>query len=404
MPDRRRPTLAAPSASAPPSAPAPASLVAAPGEFTPLVIGPIEVWPPVVLAPMAGVTNAPFRRLCRRYGAGLYVSEMVNARGLIEGGERSWQLAAFDPDESPRSIQLYGTDPATMGDAVRRLIDEGHVDHIDLNFGCPVRKVTRHGGGSALPLKPRLLGEVVRATVAAAGPVPVTVKVRMGIDDRLVTYLDAGRVAQDAGAAAIALHARTASQLYSGRADWRAIARLKAACDIPVLGNGDVWDATDAVRMLRETGADGVVVGRGCLGRPWLFGDLVEVFEGRPPRPAPALGEVLAVMVEHAHLLAGHRGEAAGVRDLRKHTGWYLTGYPVGAEVRRRLSSVESVAQLQAVVAGLDPGMTAPADAVGAPRGTQSGPQQVTLPEGWLDHRDDVTPPPAKADALVSGG
>jgi nifR3 family TIM-barrel protein len=388
----------------PPSTPDAGPDGAAPGEFEPLQIGPIQVWPPVVLAPMAGVTNAPFRRLCRRYGAGLYVSEMVNARGLVEGGEKSWQLAAFDPDESPRSIQLYGTDPVTMGEAVRRLIDEGHVDHIDLNFGCPVRKVTRHGGGSAVPLKSRLLAAVVGATVDAAGPVPVTMKVRMGIDDDLLTYLDAGRIAQDTGAAAIALHARTASQLYSGRADWAAIARLKAVCDIPVLGNGDVWTATDAVRMLRETGADGVVVGRGCLGRPWLFGDLVEVFEGRRARPAPELGEVLSIMVEHGRLLVELRGEAAGLRDLRKHTGWYLTGYPVGAEARRRLAAVESQAELEAVVASLDPTMVASIESVGAPRGTQSGPQQVTLPEGWLDHRDDMVPPPAKADASVSGG
>lgn len=377
---------------------------ALPGEFSPLAIGPIAVWPPVVLAPMAGVTNAPYRRLCRRYGAGLFVSEMVNARGLVEGGTKSWELAAFDPDESPRSIQLYGTDPATMGGAVRRLIDDGGVDHIDLNFGCPVRKVTRHGGGSAMPLKPRLLAAVVAATVEAAGPVPVTMKVRMGVDDELPTYLDAGRVAEDAGAAAIALHGRTAAQLYSGRADWTAIARLKAACTIPVLGNGDVWQAGDAIRMLRETGADGVVIGRGCLGRPWFFRDLVDAFEGRSPRPAPELGAALAVLVEHAHLLIDRRGEQAGLRDLRKHTGWYLTGYPVGGEVRRTLAAVSTIAELEAVVAELDPSIQADVVAVGSPRGTQSGPQSVTLPAGWLDHRDDEIPPPAAADVLVSGG
>jgi nifR3 family TIM-barrel protein len=369
-----------------------------------LAIGPIEVWPPVVLAPMAGVTNAPFRRLCRRYGAGLYVSEMVNARGLVEGGAKSWELAAFDADESPRSIQLYGTDPATMGGAVRRLIDDGGVDHIDLNFGCPVRKVTRHGGGSAVPLKPRLLAAVVAATVEAAGAVPVTLKVRLGVDDELPTYLDAGRVAQDVGAAAIALHGRTAAQLYSGRADWSAIARLKEACTIPVLGNGDVWQADDAIRMLRETGADGVVIGRGCLGRPWFFRDLVDVFEGREPQPSPNLGDVLGVMVEHARLLVERRGEQVGLRDLRKHTGWYLTGYPVGGEVRRGLASVETLAELEVVVTALDPTIETSVDAVAAPRGTQSGPQSVTLPTGWLDHRDDLTPPPAPADALVSGG
>jgi nifR3 family TIM-barrel protein len=354
---------------------------------------------------MAGVTNAPFRRLCRRYGAGLYVSEMVNARGLVEGGSRSWELASFDPDESPRSIQLYGTDPATMHGAVRRLVDEGHVDHIDLNFGCPVRKVTRHGGGSALPLKPRLLGAVIAATVDAAGPVPVTVKVRKGIDDeRLSTYLDAGRIAGDSGAAAIALHARTAAQLYSGRADWKAIARLKDASAIPVLGNGDVWRAEDAVRMLNETGADGVVVGRGCLGRPWLFRDRVDVFEGRAPRPDPELGEVLAVLVDHARLLVEPRGELAALRDLRKHTGWYLTGYPVGGDVRRALSVVTTLAEVEAIVADLDPNLAPIPGAAAAPRGTQAGPQAVTLPDGWLDHRDDLVPPPALADAHVSGG
>ena len=377
---------------------------ARPGEFAPLEIGPLEVWPPVVLAPMAGVTNAAFRRLCRRYGAGLYVSEMVNARGLVEGGTKSWDLAAFDADESPRSIQLYGTDPATMHAAVRRLVDEGHVDHIDLNFGCPVRKVTRHGGGSALTVKPKLLAAVVAATVDAAGPVPVTVKVRTGVDDELSTFLDVGRIAQDTGAAAIALHARTAAQLYSGRADWSAITALKAAVAIPVLGNGDVWQATDAIRMLRETGADGVVVGRGCLGRPWMFRDLVDVFDGRSPQPAPLLGEVTAILVDHARLLTDRRGEEGALRDLRKHTGWYLTGYPVGGEVRRALSTVATLADLEAIVADLDPHLAVIREALGAPRGTQSGPQQVTLPEGWLEHRDDLTPPNALADALVSGG
>ncbi len=197
----------------------------------------------MVLAPMAGVTNAAFRRLCRQFGAGLYVSEMVNARGLAEGGERSWELAAFDPDESPRSIQLYGTDPAAVSAAVSLLIDGARVDHIDLNFGCPVRKVTRHGGGAAVPVRPALLASIIAAAVAAAGPVPVTVKMRLGIDHELLTYLEAGRIAQDQGVAAVSLHARTAAQLYSGRADWTAIARLKQALDVPVLGNGDVWTA-----------------------------------------------------------------------------------------------------------------------------------------------------------------
>ncbi len=372
----------------------------------PLSIGPLEVWPPVVLAPMAGVTNAPFRRLCRRYGAGLYVSEMVNARGLAEGGAKSRQLAEFDADESPRSIQLYGTDPAAVGTAVRRLVAERGVDHVDLNFGCPVRKVTRHGGGSAVPARPRLLEAIVGAAVRAAEPdrVPVTVKVRMGIDDERLTYLEAGRVAEAEGAAAISLHARTASQLYSGRADWSAIARLKQHVSIPVLGNGDVWTADDALAMLHETGADGVVVGRGCLGRPWLFRDLADAFAGRPVRPAPTLGEVTATLVEHACLLVARRGEDAGLRDLRKHTGWYLTGYPVGAEVRRDLATVTSMRQLESIVGRLDPTMAAPDDLVRAPRGTRAGPQSVTLPSGWCDHPDDATPPRMPAGIGAVGG
>ncbi len=370
----------------------------------PLALGPLEIWPPVVLAPMAGVTNAAFRRICRRYGAGLYVSEMVNARGLAEGGTKSWELAAFDSDESPRSIQLYGTDPNAVGLAVRRLVADGHVDHIDLNFGCPVRKVTRHGGGSAVPVRPRLLAALVAAAVRAGEGAPVTIKVRLGVDDDLLTYLDAGRVAEEEGAAAISLHARTAAQLYSGRADWSAIARLKRHVTIPVLGNGDIWTAADAMAMLSTTRADGVVVGRGCLGRPWLFRDLADAFDGRPPQPTPNLGEVAAILVDHARLLVERRGEDAGLRDMRKHTGWYLTGYPVGSEVRQRLALVSTMAELVAIVDALDPGLTAPAELADSPRGTRAGPQTVTLPHGWRDDRDDATPPLHPAALMASGG
>jgi nifR3 family TIM-barrel protein len=370
----------------------------------PLTLGSLEIWPPVVLAPMAGVTNAPFRRICRRYGAGLYVSEMVNARGLAEGGAKSWELAAFDPDESPRSIQLYGADPRAIGAAVERLVGEGRVDHVDLNFGCPVRKVTRHGGGSAVPVRPRLLAGIVGQAVQAAGSVPVTIKVRLGIDDDLLTYLDAGRVAEDEGAAAISLHARTAAQLYSGRADWEAITRLKQHVAIPVLGNGDIWTAADALAMVRATGADGVVVGRGCLGRPWLFGDLVDAFEGRPARPAPTLGQVGQILVDHARLLVERRGEVAGTREVRKHTGWYLTGYPVGHDTRRRLAEVTSIVELLTIVDEFDPDAVAPAELAHSPRGTRSGPQTVTLPHGWREDRDDPSPPDLPAALLASGG
>ena len=268
-----------------------------------LRVGPLVVEPPVVLAPMAGVTNAPFRRLCRRYGGGLYVSEMITARALVEGNTKTARMVAFAPDEHPRSLQLYGTDPAVLGEAVRRLVSEDRVDHVDLNFGCPAPKVTRRGGGAAVPARPALLRAIVRACVAAAAPegVPVTMKFRRGVRDDVLTHLDAGRIAQDEGVAAIALHARTAEQLYAGSADWAAIGELKAAVPgVPVLGNGDIWEAADALAMVAETGCDGVVVGRGCLGRPWLFADLEAAFAGRDPSPPPALGPVIEVMATHA--------------------------------------------------------------------------------------------------------
>ncbi|HEX9259340.1 MAG TPA: tRNA dihydrouridine synthase DusB, partial [Acidimicrobiales bacterium] len=242
-----------------------------------LRIGSLTVDPPVVLAPMAGVTNAPFRALCRRFGAGLYVSEMVLAAAVVHGNAKTARMTSFAPDESPRSIQLYGTDPDVVAAAASRLVDEAGVDHIDLNFGCPMPKVTRRGGGAAVPAKPRLLRRIVAAAVRAAGPVPVTMKFRVGLHEGLTTYVEAGRIGEGEGCAAVALHARTAEQCYSGRASWRAIASLKeAVTTIPVLGNGDIWVADDALAMLAATGADGVVVGRGCLGRPWLFRDLAD--------------------------------------------------------------------------------------------------------------------------------
>ncbi len=370
----------------------------------PLTIGPLTVDVPVVLAPMAGVTNAAFRRLCRSYGAGLYVSEMVNARGLLEGGEKSWQLAGFDPDESPRSLQLYGTDPAVVGEAVARLVAEDRVDHVDLNFGCPAPKVTRHGGGAAVPARPRLFAAVVAAAVDAAGPVPVTVKLRMGLDDERTTFLTAGRLAADAGAAAVALHARTAEQRYSGRARWSAIAELvEALPGTTVLGNGDIWSAEDALAMLDRTGCAGVVVGRACLGRPWFFGQLADVFAGRPPRPEPPLGEVRAVAARHARLLVEVMGERRALRVMRKHLGWYLSGYAVGPEARRRITAVCTLTELDAELAALDPDLTVTPEVAARPRGTQTGPHPVVVPDGWLD-ADATTPPDSSADVLVSGG
>ncbi|HET6951416.1 MAG TPA: tRNA dihydrouridine synthase DusB [Acidimicrobiales bacterium] len=378
----------------------------APGRPRPLAVGPLEVWPPVVLAPMAGITNAPFRRLCRSYEpGGLFVSEMITARGVAERNGKTLRMARFADDEPVRSIQLYGTDPAAMGEAVRFLVGDQAADHIDLNFGCPVGKVTRKGGGAALPVHRALFRSIVRAAVQAAGSVPVTVKLRIGVDDRTTTFLDAGRIAADEGAAALALHARTAEQHYSGRARWAAIADLKqAVAGLPVLGNGDIWQAADALAMVAATGCDGVVVGRGCLGRPWLFRDLALAFAGRPVPPPPRLGEVTAMLARHARLLAQWVTEPVAVRDVRKHVGWYLQGYPVGGEARRRLTAATTVAALEAELARLDPDLALPAGTAAGPRGKASGPIRVTLPDGWLATADDPTPVAKEELDAVSGG
>jgi nifR3 family TIM-barrel protein len=369
-----------------------------------LRIGPLEVDPPVVLAPMAGVTNAAFRRLCRSFGAGLYVSEMVTARALVEGNDKTMKMVTRALGEPVHSVQLYGVDPATMTVAVRRLVDEVGVDHVDLNFGCPVPKVTRKGGGAALPVHRVLFRRVVAAAVDAAGAVPVTVKMRIGVSDAWRTFVDAGRAAEAAGVAAVALHARTAEQAYSGTADWGAIGELKAAVtSIPVLGNGDVWEAGDALAMMAATGCDGVVVGRGCLGRPWLFGDLADAFAGRAPRTPPSLGEVCSIMRRHAGLLCDAAGEVNGMRDFRKHASWYLTGFPVGGPARRRLAMVSSLAELETELGALDPAVPFPPGAERLPRGHTHGPRPVALPDRWLESLDDPTPP-AGAELLVSGG
>lgn len=376
-----------------------------------LTAGALTVDPPVVLAPMAGITNRAFRRLCREAGAGLYVSEMITSRALVERNEATMDMVRFDDDEQPKSIQLYGVDPSVMDRAVRIAIDEAGVDHIDLNFGCPVPKVTRKGGGSALPWKQNLFRAIVRAAVGASrGRVPVSVKMRLGIDAEHITYLTAGRAAAEEGAAWVALHGRTAAQMYGGTADWDAIAQLKdhlAPFDVPVLGNGDIWTWRDAIRMLEHTGADGVVVGRGCLGRPWLFGQLAAALSGREIPADPALREVLRTLRRHAALLCADFGEVKGCRDIRKHMAWYLKGFSVRQPIRAALGTVSSLAELDALLEQIDVNQEFNTAVGAGPRGRTSGQRQPALPDGWLaspylsrDQEADL----AAAELAVSGG
>jgi len=370
-----------------------------------LALGGLQVSPPVVLAPMAGVTNAAFRRLCREQGAGLYVCEMVTSRGIVERDQTTTAMLRFDPAEEIRSVQIYGIDPVYVGKAVEILCGDYGVAHVDLNFGCPVPKVTRKGGGAALPWKSRLLGEILLSAVRAATPyaVPVTMKMRKGIDDMHLTYLDAGRIGAESGCAAVTLHARTADQHYSGEADWQAIAELVEHVSVPVLGNGDIWEAADALTMMAQTGCAGVVVGRGCLGRPWLFRDLAAAFAGAPAPPLPTLGQVATMMRRHAELLGDLLGEQRGCTEFRKHVAWYLKGFRVGGELRAALAMVSSLAEMDALLERLDAGEAFPAGVLGAPRGRQGSPRRVVLPDGWLTDREGLHVD-AAAEAVSSGG
>ncbi len=383
-----------------------------------LSYGDIKIKTPVVLAPMAGITNTAFRRLCREYGGGLYVSEMVTSRALVERTEESMRLIGHHETEDIRSVQLYGVDPKTIAEAVTMLVAENRADHIDLNFGCPVPKVTRKGGGAALPYKQDLFQAIVSSAVRAAGEIPVTVKMRKGIDSNHLTFLESGKAAADAGVAAVALHGRTASEYYSGNADWNAIYELKDSLrNVQILGNGDIWSAGDAIRMMRQTGCDGVVVGRGCLGRPWLFSDLQQAFEEYLKNPnsnaaidpvQPTLGHVAEAFKKHTLLLVEFfESEERACRDIRKHVAWYFKGYPVGGEFRAALAQVETLAQMDDLLGSLDWSLPYPGELAEGPRGRLGGAKTCALPERWLDSRElegDQRKMLAEAELGVSGG
>lgn len=384
----------------------------------PLQYGNLAIDTPVVLAPMAGITNTAFRRLCREFGGGLYVSEMVTSRALVEQTEGSMRIIGHHPSESIRSVQLYGVDPVTISRAIKLLVDNDKADHIDLNFGCPVPKVTRKGGGAALPWKRDLFEAIVKSAVKSAGDIPLTIKMRKGIDSEHLTFLDSGKVARDAGVTAIALHGRTASDYYSGTADWNAIADLREALpDVQVLGNGDIWSAADAIRMMRETGVDGVVVGRGCLGRPWLFGDLQKAFDEyrRDPNSnaaidliQPNLGQVADAFKRHGELLVEYfENEEHACRDIRKHVAWYFKGYPVGGEFRAKLAQVLSLEHMDEILSELDRDLPYPGEGAEGPRGRLGGVKSCSLPDRWLDSREllgDDRTMLLEAELNVSGG
>lgn len=361
---------------------------------------------PVILAPMAGVTNAAFRELCALQGAGLYVCEMITSRGLVVGDPKTADMLQFAPSEQVRSVQTYGTDPGSIDVAIDILCQSFCVNHIDLNFGCPVPKVTRKGGGGALPWKLDLMRAILSAAVQAADRygVPVTVKTRIGIDDEHPTFLDVGRLAQDIGVAAICLHARTVAESYSGRAHWDRIAELVQAVDIPVIGNGDIWEASDAVAMIRQTGCAAVEVGRGCLGRPWLFRDLADAIAGRATTRLPSLGEICALVRRHAELLVSIMGERHAMADFRKHPAWYFKGFPLGGELRHGFGMVNSLSELDDLLAQLDPSVPFPTAELGKPRGRQGNPRRVNLPEGWLDDRCGLDVEIVEDEHDTSGG
>ena len=381
-------------------------------ELAPIDLGAISLRTPVILAPMAGVTDRAFRRLCRQFAdeglpqdaadsarlvaaGGLFVNEMVTARALLEGNEASWHMVEPDEDDPVRSLQLYGTDPETLGLATGMLVERGLADHIDLNFGCPVPKVTRKGGGAAIPWKKDLFEGIVSSVVSAAdraapggpGSVPVTVKMRIGIDDDHITVFDAAQTARIAGVAAVGLHARTQEQYYSGAARWPFIAMLKEQMEIPVFGNGDIFSGSDATEMMEQTGCDAVVVGRGCQGRPWLFGEITaSMWGGDIPRD-PTLAEICEVLNRHAELAVRFDGiEERAMKELRKHVGWYLRGFSIGGEARRALNLVSTREELRARLAELDQDQPYPPGARGS-RGRKGKARRPHLPEGWLESR-----------------
>ena len=315
-----------------------------------LQIGNVTLKNNLILGPMAGVTDLPFRLLCAEQGAGLLCMEMVSAKAILYNNKNTKAMLAIDEREHPVSLQLFGSDPQIMGDIAKRLEDEGvPFDILDINMGCPVPKVVNNGEGSALMKNPILAGQMIEA-MARATSRPVTVKIRKGFDDAHVNAPELAHIAQESGAAAVAVHGRTREQYYSGKADWSVIRKVKETVTIPVIGNGDILTAADAIRMGEETGCDGFMIARGARGNPWIFQQILHEWETGEPLAKPTMGEMVEMMLRHARMQIECKGEYVGIREMRKHAAWYTGGYHGASHLRRSLSEVESYEQLESLM------------------------------------------------------
>ena len=310
-----------------------------------LKIGDVTLENNLILAPMAGVTDLPFRMLCKEQGAGLICMEMVSAKAILYQNKNTEELLAINPSEHPVSLQLFGSDPDIISEIAKQ-IEERPFDILDINMGCPVPKIVNNGDGSALMKNPVLAGEIIEKTVKAIQK-PVTVKIRKGFDDAHVNAVEMAHIAQESGAAAVAVHGRTREQFYMGKADWDIIRQVKDAVSIPVIGNGDIRTAEDVVAMSSQTGCDGFMIARGAEGNPWIFSQILYYFKTGEKLPGPGFEEVTKMLLRHAKMQLELKGEHTGIREIRKHAAWYTAGYPNSARLRGRINEVENLTQLE---------------------------------------------------------